>query len=46
MNFNKNWLKPFLVFSCFIEAYKEYSKQQKEEKEYQLKLEQNSKEEK
>lgn len=43
MNFNKNWLNPFLVLSYLIEAHKEYSKRQKEEKEYRLKVKQGSK---
>ena len=43
MSFNKNWLNPFLVLSCLIEAHREYSKRQKEEKEYQLKVKQASK---
>lgn len=46
MNFNKNWLNPFLVLSCLIEAHREYSKRQKEEKEYQLKVKQGSKKDK
>ena len=46
MNFNKNWLNPFLVLSCLIEAHREYSKRQKEEKEYQLKMKQGSKKDK